>query len=334
MAQPMPVEGRGVFTRRLFLRPLLLLAAFIVLTGAGVAAAGLLQQVFDSSGMPGWRTAWDRAERLDLKQTDMGVTITLERAYADLNQILVGFTVEGLEEPAGDRVVEWDADLRDPSGRSWTEWAPSGTGTGLEQAGLSAVLMTWVGPVDPAAGTWRLTFTSVGYDGFGFVPGACTVGATDPECASPPPRSWIDGNWQFEFELPAPGGTVLYPGISDTQAQATLTITQLRITPTMVSATIGLRLTDGSVADWTPKLTIRRDESQFYSNGAVHLTLDPADQGRFGDENAFYTTAGSDLAAGTWVIEISELTYRSGDDQAIEHETRLTGPWTLSVTVP
>jgi hypothetical protein len=44
----------------------------------------------------------------------------------------------------------------------------------------------------------------------------------------------------------------------------------------------------------------------------------------------FFTTAGSDAPAGTWTIEIPEITYqvRNGD------EVRLNGPWALTVVVP
>lgn len=97
--RPVALPRRGLFARRLILRPVLLLAAFLLLAGAVAAGLGLLDRIVESSGQPGWHTAWDRAERLDLTATDAGVTIKVERAYADLNQVLVGFTVAGLEVP-------------------------------------------------------------------------------------------------------------------------------------------------------------------------------------------------------------------------------------------
>src|SRR3989304_4510063 len=129
IAQPTAIPYRGGATRRMILRPLLLLAAFVLLTGAVVGGARLLDQIFESSGMPRWRIAWDRAERLDIKQTDAGITITLERAYADLNQVLVGFTVEGLPEAPGTghgeaHPIRRGGGRRAPSARSAT--APAG----------------------------------------------------------------------------------------------------------------------------------------------------------------------------------------------------------------
>ena len=85
------------------------------------------------------------------------------------------------------------------------------------------------------AGTWELTFTSVGCSDPGFVPGECTVGATDPECVNPPANAMVDGTWQFQFALPQPGGTVVLPNVADTEGQATLTLTELRIAPTMIT---------------------------------------------------------------------------------------------------
>jgi hypothetical protein len=300
---------------------------------------GLLDQLFESSGMPGRRTAWDRAERLNIKQTDAGITITLERAYADLNQVLVGFTVEGLEAtPLSDHgeavPLEWRAELRDPAGRSLEQWATSLGGSAIADGSLSAVGNVWEGAVTPVAGTWMLTFTAVGYNGSGFVPGECTVGNTDPACLNPPANAMVDGAWRFEFELPAPAGTVVTPNVSVTQGQATLTLTELRITPTMVTSRIALRVTGSDVVDWQPNISIRRGDTTYISNSSYHVTQDPNSQGPNGDVNEFLTISGADVASGTWAIEIPELTYRISIFSTPEEGIRLVGPWTLTVTVP
>lgn len=332
VAQPMAIPYRGLRTRRLFLRPLALLAAFVVLTGAVVGGMGLLDQIFESSGMPGWRTAWDRAERLDLKQTDAGITITLERAYADLNQVLVGFTVEGLEAPIssnGPRApLNWIAELRDPTGQSSNVWASSGTGMGRDETHLSAIVQTWEGPVAPVAGTWELTFTSVGYDSGGFVPGECTVGSTDPACVNPPASAMVDGAWRFAFELPKPVGTVLATDASDTVGQVTLHLTELRVTPSRITATVGVVVDGSPVAYWNQPLPSLRHGTTSYIVNADRYILDP-ETGQAQDLE-FQTTAGSDEVSGTWEMVIPELTYGMTN----EEEIHLVGPWTLTVTVP
>jgi len=337
-AGPVAVPRRGISFPRLMLRPVLVLAAFLLLAGAVAGGMGLLDQLFQSS-VPGWRTGWDRAEQLDLQQTDAGVTITLERAYADLNQVLVGFTVAGLDAAPltdhGDAVpLEWRAELRDPTGRSLEQWATSLGGSTIADASLSAVVNVWEGAVTPMAGTWELTFSSVGYNSGGFVSGECTAGNTDPACVNPPVNAMVDGIWRFEFALPAPTGTVVTPNVSVTQGQATLTLTELRITPTMITSRIALRVDGSTVADWHPNISIRRGDTTYTSHSSYHVTQDPNSQGPNGDVNEFLTISGADVASGTWVIEIPELTYRSSTDTPIEDEIHLIGPWTLTVTVP
>lgn len=340
MAAPAVTRRRGAPTFRTFLRPLALVAAFAVVTGTVGAAMGLLDGVVEGSG-PGLRTAWDRAEILGIRQTDAGVTITLERAYADLNQVVVGFTVEGLEaaptSSAGERApVEWVADLRDPSGRPADEWATSRLGRGTDVTDLSAVLHAWEGRTAPVAGTWELTVTSVGYGAGSFSDGICTVEATDPACASPGPDSMVDGTWRFTFDLPTPAGTVVSPDVTDTAGPATVTLTELRVTPTMITSRLALRVAGSTVTSWgtaSYRLSIRDDSTSYTSDRSYHVTQDPSDQGPNGDENELLTTAGSDQATGIWVIEIMDLWYVSGDGGP-ETEIRLPGPWTLTVTVP
>jgi hypothetical protein len=339
-ARPVALPRRGFSFPRLVLRPVLVVAAFVVLAGAVAGGVGLLDQIFQSSAMPGWRIAWDRAERLDLTATDAGVTITLERAYADLNQVLVGFTVGGLEPPPltdhGDAAeLEWRADLRDPAGRLAQEWAPSETGTAITDPNLSAIGNFWEGAVTPVGGTWVLTFTSVGFNAGGFVSGECTVGNTDPACLNPPANAMVDGIWRFEFALPAPTGTVVTPNVSVTQGQATLTLTELRITPTVIAGTIVLRVANSTVAQWGPgpiSVSVRHGGTSYLINHVSTLSPEEALKGLGGgDDDEFRVLTGSDEAAGTWEIEIPELWYQT---TMRDPEVRLTGPWTLTVTVP
>jgi hypothetical protein len=327
MARPLPTPFWSLRTRRLLLRPVLILAAFILLTGVVAGGLGLLDQIFESSGMPGWRTAWDRAERMGIQQTDAGITITLERAYADLNQVLAGFTVAGLDtaplsghgEPAS---LEWIVSLRDPAGRTEEQWTTGHLALLSDETGLSAVVQTWEGAVTPAAGTWVMTFTSVGYNSGGFVSGECFVGNTDPACETPPVNAMVDGTWQFEFELPAPVGAVVSPNVSDTVGEATLTLTQLRITPTMISARISL-VVGGNPVRWA----FIRSDDDLRHDGATYSFWSAAVNAT---ETEFSTNAGSDEAGGTWEIQIPELEYQTTDEPLIT----LTGPWTLTVTVP
>jgi hypothetical protein len=341
VARPVALPRRGFAIPRFILRPVLVLAALLLLAGAVAGGMGLLDRLFESAGMPGWHTAWDRAERLDLTQTDAGVTITLERAYADLNMVLVGFTVAGLEPaPEGEAAkIEWRAELRDPAGRSLEQWATSLSGSAIADPNLSAVGNVWEGSVAPMAGTWELTFSSVGSRSGGFVSGECDASNTDPACVNPPANAMVDGTWRFTFKLPAPAGTVVTPNVSVAESGATLTLTQLRITPTMVTSRIAMRVDGSTVADWSPVNgpgtsllgSVRHGGDAYDVNSSDHLTQDPAAQGPYGDVNEFMTVAGSDQAAGLWEYTIPTISYRKDLNSP---EVTLTGPWTLTVTVP
>ena len=334
MATPRAAARSRTVLRPLFLRPLIVLAALLLLTGAVGAALNLLDRAVESSGTPGWQTAWDRAQQLGIEETDAGITITLERAYADLNQVLVGFTVAGLEgqesSANGQAGLDWIVELRDPDGRVSELWARSQTGMGLDETGLSAVVQTWEGDVTPAAGTWVLTFSAVGYNSDTFAPGQCTVGATDPECVNRASNAMVEGTWQFAFELPAPAGRTVVPATtSDSAGPATLQLTELRVTATMVTARIGLSVEGSPVASWSSAaFEIRHLDASYdvRSNAAIFEGDPAAGTG----ETVFLTTAGTDTPAGTWVIEIPEISYQASDGA----ESTLDGPWTLSVDVP
>ncbi|MGH2456654.1 MAG: hypothetical protein ACRDHD_10415 [Candidatus Limnocylindria bacterium] len=336
MARPAAVRGLGRSGRRLILRPLALLAAFVLLTGAVVGAIGLLERAATQSG-PGLRLAWDRAEILGLQRADAGITITLERAYADVNQFAGFFTVQGLEAPAvgsGEPPpIEWTAELRDPTGRGSEQWATSRLGTELQDGSLSAHVHGWSGAVTPASGTWELTFSSVGYGGT-MVPGECTVGATDPACVNPPENGMVLGTWRFAFEMPAPAGAMVSNRVSDTRGPATLTLSELRVSPTMISSRIALRVAGSTVAYWGPDgLAIRNGDATYTTNSAYHVTQSSRDQGPDGDVNDYTTPVGAAGAAGTWVIEVPAVWYVVGDGGP-ESQVRLEGPWRLTVEVP
>ena len=332
-AMALPARATGGSRREFFLRPLMLALLLLLIAGAVGATIGLLDRMIEQSNA-GWRTAWDRAEVVGMRETDAGVTVTLERAYADLNQVLVGFTVEGLggSSSVAEAPVEWRAVITDPSGRAAEDWATSATGRQQAETGLSAFIQTWEGGAAQVGGTWVLTFSSIGQPGDGMVPGQCTVGATDPECVNPPPSGMVEGTWTFAFELPAPAGTVMAPSVAETVDAATVTVTELVISPTMVRAALALRVDGVDVSDWQwLNGTVRHGEVTYAFNASDHLTLGIDDQEAAGDVNQFMAPEGADDASGTWTFEIPELRYSLGDGTP---EVRLAGPWTLTVTLP
>jgi hypothetical protein len=320
-ARPVSTPRLAIPSLRVILRPLALVAAFVLLTGAVAAALGLLDRTVESSGVPGWRTAYDRAEVLGIRQTDAGYTITLERAYGDLNQVMAFFTVEstaGLEAPAvTDEAVANQfslngADLQDPAGHG----AIARTAIADVEPGLAAAVEAFQFDAAPLAGTYELTISEIGY------------GASGPGCVSPCMDDEILGTWHFEFQLPPPAGTVVSSDATATVGSATLHLTELRISPSMITARIEMSVGGSRVATWsTLPFAMRHLEASYDANSAASIT-DAAGEGT--GETILFTTAGTDQAAGTWEIQILELTYQTVDGE----EMTLTGPWTLTVNVP
>ena len=321
-ARPVPTPRLAFPSLRVIFRPVVLIAAFVLLTGAVAAALGLLDRTVESSGVPGWRTAYDRAEVLGIRQTDAGYTITLERAYGDLNQVMAFFTIEsaaGLEAPAatgGTLVNHFSlnaADLHDPAGHG----AIVRTAIAEIEPGIAAAVEAFQFDAAPLAGTYQLTISEIGY------------GASEPGCVSPCMDDEIAGSWQFEFQLPAPTGTVVSTDASDTVGSATLNLTELRVSPTMVTARIEMSVGSNAVATWsTPSVVVRHLDASYDVNSAASITA--GDSGTGTGETIFFTTAGTDQVAGTWEIQIPELSYQldAGGEES------LTGPWTFTVNAP
>ena len=340
MTQPIAPTRRRLSVAPSLLRPLALAAVLALIAGTVAATLTLLERI-TSESTAGIQAAWDNAELVALEETDAGVTITLERAYADLNQVAVFFTVEGLEadssEPGGAAPLDWTAQLRDPAGRSAEEWALARGGTEGYELGVSANVHTWEGAVTPVAGTWELTFTSIGYNSGAFVGGECTAGSTEPSCLSPPPSAMVEGTWRFEFDLEPPAGSLVSTDMAATVDDATVTIDELRISPTMISATMALRVDDETVTSWGTAddtlVAIEGPSGTYAANTSYHLTQDPADQGPNGDENLFMSTEGSDAATGWWTITIPRLWYAT-DKGDPETRTVVSEPVSFRLQAP
>jgi hypothetical protein len=136
----------------------------------------------------------------------------------------------------------------------------------------------------------------------------------------------VDGIWRFEFELPQPEGTVVTVNTTAAVGGATLTLSELRVTPTAIGARIALDVTGDTIAYWSPgtglKDAVRHGGTSYEIADETLFATTP-------DVNEYRTSAGSMDAAGTWEIEIPDLGYTNDAGQNIH----LVGPWTLTVTV-
>ena len=294
---------------RRLMRPMLLAAALAMAAGAVGAAVTLIDRLAEAS--PGWTIAWERAEVLDIRQTEGGVTLTLERAYVDLNQVMVGVSIDGLDAlPAAsdgsrsDHLLSWVTEIRGPGGWRFQP-EDSSNAARVVEGEHSAFIFTFGSPPS-VPGPWEFSVSSVGY-GAG---------------------SMTEGTWDFAFELPAPDGTLVTAAASDTVGDARLTLTELRISPSMLSARLRLDVGGTSVAGWSANTG---QEGEVFRHGeATFQIIEETIHAATPDENRYLTASGIEEAGGTWEIVIPELWYTTADGE----DVNVTGPWTLTVDVP
>jgi len=288
------------------LRPMALAAALALTAGAVAAALSLIDRLAEETS-PGWATAWERAEILGIQRTDAGLTLTLERAYVDVNQVMLGIAIDGLDPlQLGDSAYRLSGvtQLTGPGG--WTPLPEESNNVARDVAGDESAFIFTFGSPPLTAGMWELSVTSVGY-GEG---------------------NMTDGSWNFAFELPEPAGTAVTANASDTVGDATLTLTELRVSPSIVVARIRLDVAGTTFAGWSAGTgqdgeVIRHGEATYQINEEGIFEATP-------QENEYLTLEGAENAAGTWEIVIPELGYTTADGEGVG----IVGPWTLTVTVP
>jgi hypothetical protein len=173
----------------------LLLAATIAVMGAGAGIFGLFGTIFGP--VEGWRTAFDRAERLDVAVTSGDVRARVIRAYADANQVFVFMVSENLrdrQQPSFDG--PWT--LVDESGIEYQSLLAGGA---PDESIATAMFVFWT-PEPWIDGTRSFTFIVPSFSD----PGAA---ATDP---SPTAGRILGGPYTFTFDLTTAGGRVAEPG--------------------------------------------------------------------------------------------------------------------------
>ena len=319
IAQPIAQDaGKGGQRLRLLLRPLPLLVAFLVLTGAVAGALGLLERIATQSGA-GYRVAWEQAEVLGISQTDAGYTVTLERAYADINQVVVFLNVEGPLTGEEGSSVDVGGSLIDAAGEHREQM-----GTGAVETDLAAVVRAWDTPAG-GAGTYVLDIRSLQ-----IIPGAAFTEVPAP----------IEGEWLFEFDVPEPDGLAIAPDVSSTVGAATVTLTEVRFSPSMIRGVMHLTVDGAPAPVWAPLI-----ESVRHDNELVSTDTDANFYGTpIREEHAtgfdFRTGFGTDIASGSWEITISEIQFpelipaEDGTEEIDDPYAPLRGPWTLTFTVP
>jgi hypothetical protein len=298
------------------LRAVALLGAVLILVGAGRGLLGLYEGMIGSFG--GWRTAWDHATVLGVSQTIDGYRVTIERAYADPNQLMLAISVNDVENRGWTQVATMYAEVTDEQGRSFGhsmgESSPDGSSV--------AANLAWLTP--PA----------------GLTPGHHTLHVSVPSISvrdntTPPPAessgdasagdSWmpwheIAGPWTFTIPLDVAGGVAVQPDNAATVGGTEVRLTQVTVSPTSVSATITVAGPAGA-GGWSPIGQFEHAGRTYAIVGGVVSSADAP--------ITFEAADGTTDASGAWTLRIDELVGFDSTEQV-----RLAGPWVLTFAIP
>ncbi|MFO7781043.1 MAG: DUF4179 domain-containing protein [Spirochaetia bacterium] len=314
---------------------LALLLTFSAVVYAAVPAVGRLFQ--QEPGLQHVEQA-DLVQELDLSQTVNGVTVTLERAYADANRIAVGYSVK---DPDGqryhtDRLTVTDAD----------DTVFPGT-TGLGAAGKSAIFGIELPPGEEAD---VLCFDAAAVEGTPaeldlrlVVEVRELVLPTDTEGPSPTPagspakpgepmvelepmpQGAVVGTFTFDFNVPFIPGRVAAVNQTVEAAGVAVRLERVVITPSETRVTLRFDPPADVETSWTSIVTLKapgdvRSRSRFYA------VADDSPVHTYGFLAPLYDRRGE------WTLTVNELV---GTELVPPYnDVRLAGPWVFRFRVP
>lgn len=302
---PIPLaqrRGRTRFGRRS--RFLLLVAAAIAIMGAGAGILGLFGTIFGP--VEGWRTAFDRAERMDVVVTSGEVRARVIRAYADANQIFVFMVSENLRDQRQPS-FEGNVTLVDEAG---AEYQPLLAGGAPDQS-IAAAMFVFDTPEPWLDGSRTFTFKVP----FFRDPRAM---ATDP---SPDAGLIPGGPYTFTFTLTSQGGWVAVPGQPVTANGTTIELRSLVLSATSARGWLAI---DPVPSDET----YRRVDVRVGGRSNVAAHYEPI-EGATPLLVWFGTVSGFDDPAGVGTVEVRELIPTGSATPGIAGD-----PWILPFEIP
>jgi hypothetical protein len=319
--------GRLMPTTRLgwaFLILTLVLAFGAVAYAVSPAVGRLFQQ---ESGLRYVEQA-NLVQELDLSQTVDGVTVNLERAYADANRIVIGFTIK---DPDGQRRYEArHLTLTDAAGTVFPGIFYYGV------TGRSDILKV---SLPPGEGTYVLSFDAAAVTGVSkeldlrlvmemeelVLPSNASAEppASTEEELLPMPEGAIVGPFIFDFSVPFVPGRVIEVQQAVEAAGVAVTLQRVVVTPSETQATLCFTPPDGG-KEWFP-ITAGAGLDLF--GGNVSQLTESGEK----CHRVIYPGALTGRS-GTGTLKVTELV---GFDLARQGEqTRLAGPWEFHFQVP
>src|SRR2546423_3113561 len=187
--------------------------AIFALVGAAYVVLPLLQSLWSEDRGLQHVTQAGLARDLDLRQTIAGVTVHVQKGYADANRVAIGYTVELPPTTAGDDGPQFSsAILTDEDGRTYPSLGFSTTG----DSPLGAEVQTFQ-PFGVTAGR-DIAFT-----------------LTIPEVVRAPKGGGFvrtfRGPWVFNFTLPMAAARVVERTLTFTRPGVELTLTRIVVAP-------------------------------------------------------------------------------------------------------
>jgi hypothetical protein len=284
-------------------------------------------------------------QELVLSQTVDGVTVTLERAYADANRVVIGFTVSG---PEGQRYDPYRVTLTSAEGTVF----PLTTGMGATgqsdvlgvdlPAGEGAYVMSFDAAVEgePPALDLRL---AVRVERTTLPPDATSPFLTSARPPAEPPDSAvveleplptpdegaIVGPFTFDFSVPFnPGHSVEVQQTAEA-AGVTVRLERVVVTPSETRAILCFEPPAGADTVWTLIAALNVGDGRNLFGGVV----DPI--GEAGKEDCHRVIYPYSLAdrPGLWTLTVTELVGTDLSKQPSE-DIRLAGPWVFRFRVP
>jgi len=279
-------------------------------------------------------------QALDLSQTVEGVTVTLERAYADANRIVVGFTIE---ETAGRR-HEARLTLTDADGDVF----PATIGYGVTgQSDLFGVSLppgerAYVHAFDAAAvqgppETLNLRLV-IELEELVLPPEAPSPSPTlsgSPVEPSEPmvmeleplPQGAIVGTFTFDFSVPFIAGRVAEVNQTVEAAGVAVRLERVVVTPSETRAYLRFDSPGGAETCWTPIATLKAPGDRKTQDYFAYAVNAEPPVYPYGFLAPLYDRRGE------WTLAVTELVGTDLSQQPSE-QIRLAGPWVFRFQVP
>jgi len=320
---------------------LLALVLFLALGAVTHAVAPVVVRLFQQEAGLRHVEQTNLVQELNLSQTVDGVTVTLERAYADANRIVVGFTIKG---PNGQRYDTHRLTLTDAAGTVFS--ATIGFGV----TGQSDILQV---SLPPGEGAEVICFDAAPVEGtpteldlrlvmeleeFVLPPAALEPPLTPDSPPAEPPmvvvleplptpeEEAIVGPFTFDFSVPFIPGRVAEVNQTVEAAGVAVRLKRVVVTPSETRAYLRFDSPSGEAEWWMPIAMLQAPGEEDQSYAGYMGSYGPASY-QYGFLAPLYNRRGE------WTLTVTELVGTDLTQQPSE-DIRLAGPWVFRFRVP